>query len=154
KSLRIASFVSLLLATAVVCYSQPGHGAGGSGHMGGAPAGMGAMGAGGSGRMGGARPSGMGGAMGRSQTRPSGPSGMTTAHRGTQSVRQARSGGRSPQQLLNRNSRLSSNLQKLLPAGTTPQQACSGFTSLGRCVAAIHVSHNLGIPFPSLKNRL
>jgi hypothetical protein len=47
-----------------------------------------------------------------------------------------------------------SNLQKLLPAGTTPQQACSGFSNLGHCVAAIHVSQNLGISFSDLKGKI
>lgn len=51
---------------------------------------------------------------------------------------------------LNPDSKLSGNLQKLLPAGTTPQQACANFTHLGPCVAAIHVSHNLGIDINSL----
>ncbi|HLW51344.1 MAG TPA: hypothetical protein VKW06_00750, partial [Candidatus Angelobacter sp.] len=49
---------------------------------------------------------------------------------------------------------LTANLQKLLPAGTSPQQACSGFKNLGECVAAIHVSHNLGIPFSDLQGKL
>ncbi len=61
---------------------------------------------------------------------------------------------RSPEQLLDQNTKLASNLQKLLPAGTTAQQACSGFTNLGQCVAAIHVSHNLGISFTDLKAKL
>ena len=51
---------------------------------------------------------------------------------------------------LNPNSKLSGNLQKLLPTGTTPQQVCANFTHLGPCVAAIHVSHNLGIDINSL----
>jgi hypothetical protein len=57
----------------------------------------------------------------------------------------------SPDLILSRDTKLSSNLQKLLPQGTTAQQACSGFKNLGGCVAAIHVSHNLGIPFEDLK---
>jgi hypothetical protein len=59
-------------------------------------------------------------------------------------------GAKSPDQLLNNNSHLTTNLQKLLPTGTTPQQVCANFTNLGRCVAAIHVSHNLGIDLNSL----
>lgn len=51
---------------------------------------------------------------------------------------------------LDPNSKLSANLQKLLPTGTTPQQVCANFTHLGPCVAAIHVSHNLGIDINSL----
>jgi hypothetical protein len=60
----------------------------------------------------------------------------------------------SPEQLLNKNTKLASHLQKLLPTGTTPQQACSGFKNLGQCVAAIHVSHNLGITFSDLQARM
>ena len=60
----------------------------------------------------------------------------------------------SSEQLLNQNTKLASHLQKLLPAGTTPQQACSGFKNLGQCVAAIHVSHNLGISFLDLKAKM
>ena len=60
---------------------------------------------------------------------------------------------------LNPNSKLAANLQKLLPTGScpseihgtcTPQQVCANFTHLGPCVAAIHVSHNLGIDINSL----
>ncbi len=128
KSLRIASIVSVLLASAVLCYSLPGHGSAGGGHMGGPSSGMGHSG------------------MGHSS--------VTTSNHGTQSGSQTQSQGRTPQQLLGQNSKLSSNLQKLLPAGTTPQQACSGFRNLGQCVAAIHVSHNLGIPFADLKSKM
>src|SRR5260370_18894240 len=120
KSVRIAGVVSVLLVSAVLGYNLPGHGAGG-GHMGGASSGMGHSG------------------MGHSRT-------ATSNHR-TQSGGQTQSQTSSPKQLSNPNSKLSSNLQKLLPKGTTPQQACSGFKNLGQCVAAIHVSHNLGIPF-------
>jgi hypothetical protein len=62
--------------------------------------------------------------------------------------------GKSPDQLLNQNTKLSANLQKLLPSTMTPQQACSGFRNLGQCVAAIHVSHNLGISFMDLKAKM
>jgi hypothetical protein len=129
--LRIASVVSVLLASAVFCYSLPSHGAGGgsgSGHMGGASSGMGH--------------SGMG------------HSGTAASNHSAQSGSQTQSQTSSPKQLSNPNSKLSSNLQKLLPAGTTPQQACTGFKNLGQCVAAIHVSHNLGIPFADLKSKL
>jgi hypothetical protein len=61
---------------------------------------------------------------------------------------------KSPEQLLNKNTKLSANLQKLLPAGTTPQQACSGFRNLGQCVATIHVAHNLGISFLDLQAKM
>ncbi len=49
------------------------------------------------------------------------------------------------------NTKLSSKLQSLLPAGTNLSQASQGFKNLGQFVAAVHVSHNLGIPFAQLK---
>ncbi len=58
---------------------------------------------------------------------------------------------KTPDQLLSQNTRLSSRLQSLLPAGTSAQAAASGFKNLGQFVAAVHVSHNLGIPFSQLK---
>ena len=63
-------------------------------------------------------------------------------------------GKRTPDQLLTQNTRLSDKLATLLPKGTTPQQACSGFKNLGQCVAAIHVSHNLRIDFGCLKDNV
>ncbi len=36
----------------------------------------------------------------------------------------------------------------------TAQDACSGFKNLGQCVAAIHVSHNLDIPFTDVKSKM
>jgi hypothetical protein len=56
--------------------------------------------------------------------------------------------------ILAHNTRLSSNLGKLLPNGMTAQQACGGFKNLGQCVAAVHASHNLGIPFDQLKAKM
>lgn len=59
-----------------------------------------------------------------------------------------------PATLLGQKSTLNSGLQNLLPAETTPQQACEGFSQLGVCVAAIHVARNLSIPFDELKARI
>jgi hypothetical protein len=39
----------------------------------------------------------------------------------------------------------------LLPAGTDLKDACAGFKNLGQCVAAIHVSHNLDVPFACMR---
>src|SRR5260370_33056403 len=89
----------------------------------------------------------MGGGMGPFNMGSLSHGSMGTSSHGKQSGGQTQSQTSSPKQLSNPNSKLSSNLQKLLPKGTTPQQACSGFKNLGQCVAAIHVSHNLGIPF-------
>jgi hypothetical protein len=52
-------------------------------------------------------------------------------------------------QQLSKNSKLSSKLQTL--TGMPAQQACSGFKNLGQCVAAAHVSKNLGISFACMK---
>jgi hypothetical protein len=49
------------------------------------------------------------------------------------------------------NTKLASKLQSLLPAGTDLTAASSGFKNLGQFVAAVHVAHNLGIPFDQLK---
>jgi hypothetical protein len=80
-----------------------------------------------------------------------GSSGKSDSDHGAPSSNQS---GTRPEQLLNQNTKLSSNLQKLLPAGTTPQQACNGFKNLGQCVAAIHVAHNLGISFSDLRAKM
>jgi hypothetical protein len=52
------------------------------------------------------------------------------------------------------NSQLSSRLQSLLPPKTTLQTAASGFKNQGQFVAALHVSHNLNIPFDQLKTAM
>lgn len=59
-------------------------------------------------------------------------------------------GPKTPDQLLTRNTKLSANLQALLPAGTNLQTAAASFKNLGQFVAAVHVSHNLNIPFACL----
>jgi len=62
----------------------------------------------------------------------------------------------SPNTILTKNTKLDSHLTSrlqakgLLPAGTDLKDACAGFKNLGQCVAAIHVSHNLKIPFACL----
>src|SRR5579859_3879240 len=55
---------------------------------------------------------------------------------------------------LSSNTKLASKLQSLLPPGTDLQTAASGFKTLGQFVAAVHVSHNLGIPFDQLKAKM
>jgi hypothetical protein len=47
--------------------------------------------------------------------------------------------------------KLGTQLQALLPPRTNLKDACAGFKSLGECVAALHVSHNLNIKFNCLK---
>jgi hypothetical protein len=62
--------------------------------------------------------------------------------------------GKTPGELLQQNTKLSENLSKLLPAGTDLQSAAYGFKNLGEFAAAVHVSHNLGIPFADLKAKM
>jgi hypothetical protein len=64
------------------------------------------------------------------------------------------SGAKTPDQLLSQNTKLSTKLQSLLPPGTNLQTAAQGFKNLGQFVAAVHVSHNLGIPFDQLKAQM
>jgi hypothetical protein len=52
---------------------------------------------------------------------------------------------------LSADTKLSSKLQAMLPAGMTVQTAAMGFKNLGQFIAAVHVSKNLNIPFDQLK---
>ena len=61
------------------------------------------------------------------------------------------SGPKTPGDLLANNTQLATKLGGLLPTGTDLQTAADGFKNLGQFVAAVHVSHNLGIPFDQLK---
>jgi hypothetical protein len=45
-------------------------------------------------------------------------------------------------------------LAALVPAGMSPDEACTGFKSVDECAATLHASQNLGIPFPDLKSRV
>ena len=57
--------------------------------------------------------------------------------------------GQTMNDILTRNTRLAGKIQTL--TGMSAQQACSGFKNLGQCVAAAHVSKNLGISFACLR---
>jgi hypothetical protein len=57
-------------------------------------------------------------------------------------------------QKLDSHPKLASKLQSLLPAGTDLKTAADGFKNFGQFVAAVHVSHNLGIPFDQLKAKM
>ena len=57
-------------------------------------------------------------------------------------------------QRISEHPRLASKLQSLLPAGTNPDAAANGFKNMGQFVAAVHVSHNLNIPFDQLKAKM
>jgi hypothetical protein len=52
------------------------------------------------------------------------------------------------------NTKLAAKLQSLLPKGTDLSLASSGFKNLGAFVSAVHVAHNLGIPFDTLKTQM
>jgi len=49
------------------------------------------------------------------------------------------------------NPQLAARLQALLPSGMTLATASTGFKNQGQFIAALHVSHNLNIPFAQLK---
>jgi hypothetical protein len=55
------------------------------------------------------------------------------------------------QQKVASHTQLANKLQSRLPSGTNVVTAASGFRNLGQFVAAVNVSHNLGIPFTQLK---
>jgi len=61
---------------------------------------------------------------------------------------------RSPSEVLSKIAKLAAKLQTLLPADSNVREAASGFDKFGQFVAALHVAHNLGIPFDQLKSKL
>src|SRR6266566_3820403 len=96
-------------------------------------------------------------AQGRSQTHPGGGSAAAGSMGGGRGMNASgksgsgTSGLRAPGQLLTQNTQLSSKLSSLLPTCTDLQAAAAGSRNVGRFVAAVHVSHNLDIPFDQLK---
>ncbi len=86
--------------------------------------------------------------------RPSTPGGDRSSARGTGRETPGMGQERTVGELLTQNTKLSSKLQGLLPAGTDLQAAARGFKNLGQFVAAVHVSNNLGIPFDQLKAKI
>ncbi len=84
-----------------------------------------------------------------------GGSGMGSSHASANSAGGKGSGaaathGKTMDQLLAKNTKLSEKIASL--TGESAQQACSNFKNLGQCVAAAHVSKNLGISFACLKS--
>jgi len=61
-------------------------------------------------------------------------------------------GRRTLDQKLTSNTKLAGKLQTL--TGMDAQTACAGFKNLGQCVAAAHVSQNLGLKFTDLKDTM
>ncbi len=130
----VALAVALTLGEAAL-FAQ--HGGGHGGGPGGGPG----MAGGGPGMAGGNR----GGSMGRGDNSMGSMHPMQTG---------SSMGKQSPTEILSKSSHLSSKLQSLLPAGTNLTDAASGFKNLGQFVAAVHVSHNLNIPFSDLKSKM
>jgi hypothetical protein len=58
------------------------------------------------------------------------------------------------QQKIASNANLRARLQSRLPVGTDIMAAAAGFRNLGQFVAAVNVSHNLGISFDALRTRM
>lgn len=69
-------------------------------------------------------------------------------------------GSQSPGAVLGTNTKFDASLTTALGksgitvSGGNLQTACSGFKNLGQCVAALHVSKNLGIPFSDLQAKM
>ncbi len=70
-------------------------------------------------------------------------------HNGSASTNPGSAQGTAMNQILTKNTHLASKIQSL--TGMSAQDACGGFKNLGQCVAAAHVSKNLGINFACLK---
>ncbi len=96
------------------------------------------------GSMGGGRPMGSGVPGGMSDHGAMGHSSQDKPDTGTH--------GRSLSDQLDDNAKLSSEIKEL--TGSSAQQACAGFKTLGDCVSAAHVSKNLDIPFETLRAKL
>ena len=150
--LVIALAVSLSYGNSSLFAQRGGGGHGGGGGASGQGAGGGAGSVGGGGGMGGGRGVGGSGSGGGSGSRRS------SEGRNDNSMGMGRSGSslgkQSPTNILSKSPQLSSRLQSLLPAGTNLTTAASGFKNLGQFVAAVHVSHNLGISFNDLKAKM
>ena len=52
------------------------------------------------------------------------------------------------------NAHLAGQLQPLIPSGTTLPAAAAGFENQGEFISALHVAHNLNIPFDQLKSQI
>ncbi len=146
-------WVSYLTALAVALslsafpvFAQHGGGHGGGPPMGGSGMGMGRSGMGPDSGMGRGGNMSHGGMMGDHQSPMMKP------------ATSPKISGKSPTSLLSSNTKLNSTLQErlgsMLPKGMSLTDAASGFKNLGLFVAAVHVSHNLGIPFQDLKNKM
>jgi hypothetical protein len=48
----------------------------------------------------------------------------------------------------------STALERIVPGGMTPQQACSGFSKVSDCALTLHLAQNLNLSFADLKSKL
>lgn len=71
------------------------------------------------------------------------------AHGSMSSSNSTSTHGMTTNQILGKNTALAGKIESL--TGMPAQQACSGFKNLGQCVAAAHVSKNLGISFACMR---
>ena len=90
-------------------------------------------------------PGGMGSGMGGGASMNHGAS----DHAANAGNNMSASHGQTMNDILTRNTQLAGKIQHL--TGMSAQQACTGFKNLGHCVAAAHVSKNLGISFSCLQ---
>jgi len=87
---------------------------------------------------------GAGGSMG-----PGVGHGSAAANHGSMNSSSRSTHGMTTNQILTKNTALAGKIQKL--TGMPAQQACTEFKNLGQCVAAAHVSKNLGISFACMQ---
>jgi hypothetical protein len=137
--------IFLIAFALVLCLGKPSLAQHGGGFSGGAGKGFGGTVGKGFGSM----PNTSGG-EGRGGKEIGSPAGKDGALKGSPSV----TGKNTVNDLLTQNTKLSSNLQGLLPTGTNIEDAANGFDHLGQFVAAVHVSHNLDIPFDQVKGEM
>ncbi|HLW55607.1 MAG TPA: hypothetical protein VKW06_22455 [Candidatus Angelobacter sp.] len=81
-------------------------------------------------------------------------SNMNNSHGNSADNHSGSTGNKTVSDKLSNNTQLAGKLQSLLPQGTNLQTAAQGFKNLGQFVAAVHVAHNLGIPFDQLKAQM
>ena len=79
------------------------------------------------------------------------PSNHASSH-STGSKSSTTHGQRTMDQKLTTNTKLAGKINDL--TGMDAQAACAGFKNLGQCVAAAHVSKNLGLTFADLKDKM
>ncbi len=95
-------------------------------------------------------PGGMGGGMGSGMGNSASMGhGSATGHNGSASTNPGSAQGTAMNQVLTNNTQLANKIQTL--TGMSAQDACGGFKNLGQCIAAAHVSRNLGVNFACLK---